>query len=295
MTLSNPPPTKSDSLVLRELGELFLFSDEQMTELTEPERRGEFTLERLRQLRPEVIPEVVRLRGEWMARLPIAKALRVSVNTIAVIDAEYAESIESLRLKEVELWRSGANQLVRQISLEPEKVPWAVKALAASQLMEKAELMAGRATQRIESVERIDIEATWRDYLAGLSSNEKRLSGDQVRELESPAIGLLGENLAPIGRASSGSPAGDDLVPAARPSAGSDEQSLSHTEVNEPNLTSSPTTRPTDPAPSDTPGKPADREGRGGGQPPPGGASAPTHISPDKIITNGPRPSSPAS
>jgi hypothetical protein len=288
MTLSKPLPSESDALVLHQLRDAFLFSDEQMTELTEPERRGEFTLERLRQLRPEVIAEVVRLRGEWMGRLPIAKALRVSVNTIAVIDAEYSESIESLRLKEVELWRSGANQLVRQISLEPDKVPWAVKALAASQLMEKAELMAGRATQRIESLERVDIEATWRDYLAGLP---KQLSGDQVRELESPAIGLLGENLAPMAREVAGSaPPADDLVPVG----GSDLQSPSYagvTEVIDPNLTTSPTSNPTVSHDSEPDPDPA---GGGGDRPPPRGAPAQTHTSSDKIITNAPGAPPPA-
>src|SRR5438477_5319957 len=62
--------------------------------------------------------------------------------------------------------RSAADKLIEQIDDTPENVPWNVKALAASQLIDKAELLDGRPTARVEQVEAIDIYADWDDFIA---------------------------------------------------------------------------------------------------------------------------------
>jgi hypothetical protein len=62
---------------------------------------------------------------------------------------------------------------------EPEKVPWNIKALAASQLYDKALVMGGRASVRVEHTGRIDLFSDWPDFVRSLEVR------GQVREIDS--------------------------------------------------------------------------------------------------------------
>ena len=143
----------------------FLFSKETIAELTEAEKRGEYTLERLRQLRPEVIDEIIRLRGQWCGKMRIAKICRVHHKTVAAVDAAYPEAIQDEQQKRVKRLRSAADKLVELVDDNPESVPANVRCLAASQLLDKAELLDGRATLRLEHTERVDIFSDWPEVI----------------------------------------------------------------------------------------------------------------------------------
>lgn len=160
----------------------FLFSPETMERLTEAEKQGEYTLERLQKLRPEVIQEIIKLRGEFVGMLRIAKMVGVHHKTVAGVDAAFPEDIEKARARRVSRLRTTADVLVEQIFDNPGCVPGHAKALAASQLYDKAELLDGRATVRVEEVKRIDIYGDWDEIV------EKQLQPANSIDIESVKV-----------------------------------------------------------------------------------------------------------
>lgn len=144
----------------------FLFSQSTIDALTVAERRGEYTLERLRQLRPEVIDEVIRLRGQYIGQLRIAKLLGLHHRTIAAIDRAYPEQIEIERRNRVATLRSTADKLVELVEESPESVPPNVRCLAASQLYDKAQLLDGGPTANVAIARRhIDSSAPFKTFI----------------------------------------------------------------------------------------------------------------------------------
>lgn len=139
----------------------FLFSEQTIAELTNAEKQGRYTLERLCKLRPEAIDEIIRLRGEFVGKLRIAEIVRVAHETVTAVDSAYAEDISIARSNRVTRLRSAADKLVEMVDQNPGLVPWNVKCLAASQLYDKAELLDGRATVRVEDIKRVDIYSDW--------------------------------------------------------------------------------------------------------------------------------------
>jgi hypothetical protein len=150
----------------------FLFSPETMARITEAEQRREYTLGRIKEERPEAIDEVLRLRGQWLGIRKIAKLCNLAPETVMAICAEYADQLRDEFKRRVIQIRSAADQIIEEILANPEKVPWSVKAPAACALYEKAELLDGRATMRIEQPERIDIFANWNAFIQSLDGTE---------------------------------------------------------------------------------------------------------------------------
>jgi hypothetical protein len=143
-----------------------LFSQETMDALTDGERRGEYTLERVRQLRPELIDEVIKLRGQFIGQLRIAKILGVHHRTIAAIDLAYPERIEAERKSRAAMLRATADTLVELVADNPESVPANVRCLAASQLYDKAQLLDGAPTANIAIATRhIDSSAPFKTFI----------------------------------------------------------------------------------------------------------------------------------
>src|SRR5262245_103883 len=144
----------------------FLFSQTTIDALTEAERRGEYTLERVRLVRPEVIDEVIRLRGQFIGQLRIAKILGIHHRTVAAIDQAYPERIEQEKRKRVAKLRSVADKLVELVDESPETVPANVRCLAASQLYDKAQLLDGGATANlaIDITPRVNWNASFKKF-----------------------------------------------------------------------------------------------------------------------------------
>jgi hypothetical protein len=143
----------------------FLFSKQTIQALTEAERRGEYTLERTRQLRPELIDEVINLRSQLIGQLRIAKILGVHHRTVAAIDQEYPEEIAIARKKRISKLNSTADNILETVADNPEAIPPNVRCLAASQLYDKAELLAGGPTLRVQIGGKIDIPTQLRNLL----------------------------------------------------------------------------------------------------------------------------------
>jgi hypothetical protein len=115
----------------------FLFSPETMARITEAEQRREYTLERIKAERPEVIDEVLRLRGQWLSIKKIAKLCDLAVETVVAICGQYADQLKNDQERHVQQLRSAADQLIEEILANPNNVPWSVKAPAACQLTKK--------------------------------------------------------------------------------------------------------------------------------------------------------------
>jgi hypothetical protein len=140
----------------------FLFSKETMEQVTEAERRGEYTLERVLERYPEKVREVIHLRGQGYGQQRIAKLCNLHHRTIARIDQAYPAQIEEERRRRVAKLRSAADKLVELVDDNPESVPANVRCLAASQLIDKAELLSGGPTARIEcGGPPLNIQAMW--------------------------------------------------------------------------------------------------------------------------------------
>ena len=144
----------------------FLFSQSTIDALTEAERRGEYTLERVRLVRPELIDEAIRLRGQFIGQLRIAKILGIHHRTVAAIDQAYPERIEQEKRKRVAKLRSAADKLIELVDDSPETVPANVRCLAASQLYDKAQLLDGGATANlaIDITPRVDWNASFKKF-----------------------------------------------------------------------------------------------------------------------------------
>jgi len=163
-------PDKNESLISQKIAEReitpFLFSQTTMDALTAAERSGEYTLERVREVKPEVIDEVIRLRGQYIGQLRIAKLLGLHHRTIAAIDRTYPERIDAERRTRVARLRSAADKLVELVDDNPETVPANVRCLAASQLYDKAQLLDGGATANlaIDMAPRVDWNASFKKF-----------------------------------------------------------------------------------------------------------------------------------
>jgi hypothetical protein len=144
----------------------FLFSEQTIQALTEAERRGEYTLERVRQVRPELIPDVIKLRGQCIGQLRIAKLLGVHHRTIAAIDYAYPDQIEEQKRRRAAKYQSTADKLVELVDDDPESIPPNVRCLAASQLVDKAQLLSGGPTANlaIDLTSRVDVSGSFKKF-----------------------------------------------------------------------------------------------------------------------------------
>jgi hypothetical protein len=165
-----------------------------MKRITEAEQRREYTLERVKAGRPEVIDEVLRLRGQWLSIKKIAKLCNVSVETVVAICGQYADQLKNDHARRVQTLRTAADQLIEEILANPNNVPWSVKASSACALYDKSELLSGRVTERIEIKE--DIFASFPEFLRELEEEfeARRSSEEQEIKEQNPVRPLASIN-----------------------------------------------------------------------------------------------------
>lgn len=248
-TLMLPAPTASPP------GQTLLFSPDIEVRLEEEESRGIYTAERALAKRPGLKDAVIALRAQGEGYLSIAKKLNCHHRTASTIAGKFPEEIDIERAKRVNRLRSAADKLVELIDSNPESVPPNMRALAASQLYDKGELLDGRATQRVERTERIDIYAQWDEVM------EKVLEPSAVLEVD-PQIGLEGGNVSAIAAPASQADRADidaestDSDPVAQEPASTDTALPTTDQPNE--------TAPASPAARTEGGRGSAAEGRGG-------------------------------
>jgi len=140
--------------------------------LVKSERSGRYTLSRLKKLRPEVIPEIIRLRGEWKGMLRIGKIVGVDHGTVAAVCKQYPLEIQEEQKRRAANLRSAADKLIELIDDDPTSISPNMRALAAAQLLDKAHLCDGAPTEIHEHRERIDIFAEFKAYVASVTQTD---------------------------------------------------------------------------------------------------------------------------
>ncbi len=143
-----------------------LFPDEQAYE--DAERRGDWTLERLRVRRPEILTLVCRMIAEGLSNLAIARACRVSPNTVLAVRRLEQKSIDDHKQELLALTRGAARlTLERVIETAPTMKPGEAS-VAFGIVTEKMLLLGGDATTIVGTAADKMKHADFNEMLAAL-------------------------------------------------------------------------------------------------------------------------------
>jgi hypothetical protein len=160
---------------------LFLISTEEQGN-EEMERRGEFTAERLMESRPTIYRALVDGLGQGLGVRQLCRAYRVSHHTVAAVMARESVAVATLKERTVSVLRTFGRLAADRLLDEVDQIPIQSLPIALGIAVEKAELLAGGATSRIEHTES---GPTHEDYL--------RMISGKVIEAEVVPIGFEGE------------------------------------------------------------------------------------------------------
>lgn len=210
----------TDSLLDREANNLPLpwasrpafFSDD---EHPADGRNPTFTAARFFEHRPEDYQIAARLRAEGVPIAAVARLLHVSRNTIAAVDRREASSrsVEQYKQEAAASCRhlaTLARERLEELLLDPDsKIPPQALAIMMAVSEDKALLLSGQATSRLEVVERPDQDA-YREMLeeARLMAQRMRLEGETRGTKGGPAA--LGAPAEPAGTGAA--PAGAERI-----------------------------------------------------------------------------------
>lgn len=129
---------------------------------------GEFTGERLLARRPETYRAIVRMLAEGLSGSSIARACQVSRNTVAAVRDREGYSIEQSKKELLATIRRGSQIAAeRVVELIPSLNSAKDAAITLAVLVDKAQLLAGEATSRIERLDNAS-EDKLREMLASL-------------------------------------------------------------------------------------------------------------------------------
>ena len=163
---------------------LFLVSTEEEGN-QEMERRGEFTAERLMESRPTIYRAIVDGLGQGLGVRQLCRAYRVSHHTVAAVMARESAAVATLKERTVSVLRTFGRLAADRLLDEVDQIPIQSLPIALGIALEKAELLSGGATSRIEHAES---GPTHEDYL--------RIIQGKVIEAEVVPIGFQGEEVA---------------------------------------------------------------------------------------------------
>jgi hypothetical protein len=164
---------------------LFLVSSEEEGN-QEMERRGEFTAERLMESRPTIYRAIVDGLGQGLGVRQLCRAYRVSHHTVAAVMARESQAVATLKERTVSVLRTFGRLAADRLLDEVDQIPIQSLPIALGIAVEKAELLAGGATSRIEHTES---GPTHEDYIRMISGNV--IEAELVQE-----IGFKGEEVA---------------------------------------------------------------------------------------------------
>ena len=167
---------------------LFLVSTEEEGN-QEMERRGEFTAERLMESRPTIYRAIVDGLGQGLGVRQLCRAYRVSHHTVAAVMARESAAVATLKERTVSVLRTFGRLAADRLLDEVDQIPIQSLPIALGIAVEKAELLAGGATSRIEHTES---GPTHEDYI-------RMISGKVIEAEVVPVIGLEGGEVAQKG------------------------------------------------------------------------------------------------
>lgn len=164
-----------------------LFPDEQAYEAAE--RRGEWTLERLRVRRPEILVLIARMCAEGLSTLSIARACQVSPNTVTAVRRLEQKSIDEHKQELLTMTRSAARlTLERVIECAPTMKPGEAS-VAFGIVTEKMLLLGGDATTIVGTASDKMKHADFNDLISALPQANVIEMGSSGESLEQRAGG----------------------------------------------------------------------------------------------------------
>lgn len=182
-------PSLLDEVAAEESAAPSLFLVDSQEEGTENmEKRGEFTAERLMESRPTIYRALVEGLGQGLGVRQLCRAYRVSHHTVAAVMARESQAVATLKERTVSVLRTFGRLAADRLLDEVDQIPIQSLPIALGIAVEKAELLAGGATSRIEHTES---GPTHDDYL--------RMISGKVIEAEVVPIGFQGEEVAQKG------------------------------------------------------------------------------------------------
>lgn len=150
------------------------------------EKRGEFTAERLMESRPTIYRAIVDGLGQGLGVRQLCRAYRVSHHTVAAVMSRESNAIATVKERTVATLRTFGRLAADRLLDEVDQIPIQSLPIALGIAVEKAELLSGGATSRIEHA---DSGPTHEDYL-------RLISGKVIEAELVPATGLQGEEVA---------------------------------------------------------------------------------------------------
>lgn len=151
----------------------FLFSDEIIQELTDQERKfGIYTAERCP---PEKRQAIIELTVQNRSARWIASTIGVHQSTVTAVrdSPEGRSKLADIRSVMARKFQRVALDQAERLEQFPDLLPASSIPLAIKMLVETAELLDGKATSRVEHVERVDIFADFQAFCATLEMDAK--------------------------------------------------------------------------------------------------------------------------
>jgi predicted XRE-type DNA-binding protein len=113
----------------------------------------EFTGERLHRDRPDVYQAIVTAWANGLSQRQIARALRVSANTVAAVIEREPDAVEAQKKRLVTGLRRFAGATVERMLEELDRMPLNALPVALGVTVDKLQLLSGEATARVERVD----------------------------------------------------------------------------------------------------------------------------------------------
>lgn len=117
-----------------------------------PDRR-EFTGERLFRERPDVYGAIVQAHANGLSQRQIARALRVSTNTVAAVVEREPGAVEAHKQRTISGLRRFVGATIERMLEDLDRMPLQSLPVALGVAVDKLQLLTGEATQRVERVE----------------------------------------------------------------------------------------------------------------------------------------------
>jgi len=159
-----------------------LFLDEVSKGVEKMEKAGEFTAERLMESRPAIYRAICEGHAQGLGIRQLCRAYSVSHHTVAVVLAREPKAIATLKEGTISTLRTFAKLAADRLLDEVNDIPIQQLAVPLGISIDKAQLLDGGATSRIEHTE---TGPTHEDYL-------KLISGTVIEAEILPATGLRG-------------------------------------------------------------------------------------------------------
>jgi len=159
-------------------------------EVLELAKRRPVTLKTIREHRPHVLSLALNMLRENLGIRQTAKACNLDTRTVTAIREEYKDSLPDLRDQAATSCRSLATQTLERMQekIDADAVPVNLLPIYTGILLEKAELLSGGATQRVEEVKPQDDYKDLKDILSQMNKAAK--ASKKSQKIKSPTINV---------------------------------------------------------------------------------------------------------